>query len=414
MSTDTTPPGPSIIHPDEFARDYPHETWTWLRKNDPVHWWDRTEGVPFWALTTRADIVQVSKQPTRFTNNPRWGVRHKPDGDQADELEVTLINMDPPRHGLWRKLVSKRFTPAAIERFRPEVERIGEEIVDRLFRRDNAGDCDFVKEVAAPLPIAVIAWMLGWPRSDWEKLFDWTNRIVGAGDPEFRSEGKSAAETMREAQREIVAYLTDLVAEKRRNPRDDLITLLTQARVDGQPLETSEVLSWCFLIMLGGNETTRNATTGGIAAFADNPDQLARVRREPELVKPAVEEVLRWTSPVIHMARTAQEPSRLRDKDVAPGDTLVMFYPSANRDEEVFDEPFSFRVDRAPNPHLAFGVGEHFCLGAHLARLEMQVAFKHLLPRLAELELAGSPERLRANQVGGIKHLPIRYRLRSA
>ena len=226
--------------------------------------------------------------------------------------------------------------------------------------------------------------------------------------------GRDLSGVARGAENDAVDYLTELVEEKRRRPQDDLVTLLTQVEVEGRPLTASEVLSWCFLIMLGGNETTRNATTGGIAAFAENPAELARAQQNPELIKPAVEEVLRWTSPVVHMARTAQQRCELRDKTINPGDTLVMFYPSANRDEDVYQDPFSFRIDRQPNPHLAFGVGEHVCLGAHLARLEMQVAFKHLLPRLAELELAGPPDRLRANQVGGIKHLPIRYRLRAA
>jgi len=414
ITTAPTPPGPSIIDPDAFARGYPHETWTWLRKNDPVHWWDRTEGVPFWALTTQADVIAVSKRPERFTNRPRWGVRHKPESAEPEELEIALINMDPPRHRVWRRLLSSRFTPTAIERYRPEIERIGREIVDRLFARGESGGCDFVSEVAAPLPIVVIGWMLGWPRVDWDRLFDWTNRIVGAGDPEFRSEGKSGAETIREAQRELVAYLKALVEDKRKHPQDDLISLLTQVEVEARPLEQHEIPSWCFLIMLGGNETTRSATTGGIAALAENPAELARLQCEPHLLKPAVEEILRWTSPVVHMARTAQEKCQLRDKSIAAGDTLVMFYPSANRDEAVFPEPFVFRVDRQPNRHLAFGVGEHLCLGAHLARLEMQIAFRHLTPRIAELELVAAPERLRANQVGGIKYLAIRYRLRAA
>ncbi len=414
MTAPVIPYADSIIDPDDFARGYPHEAWTWMRENDPVHWWDRTRGLPFWAITKHADIVEISKQPDLFTNTPRFGMRHRPEDDDPDVLSVTLIDQDPPKHGIWRKLVNKRFTPNALKRFHPDIHRIGKEIVDALLERGESGECDFVEHVSAPLPIAVIAWMLGVPRSDWKLLFHWTNRTIGGGDPEYRDEGKSGRETALAAQREIVDYFSALLEDKRKSPQDDIISVLTQAEVDGEPLDQHELLRWCFLIVLAGNETTRNATTGGIAAFAENPGELRRLQRDPSLLKPAVEEVLRWTNPVVHMARTAQEEYPLRDKTIAAGDALVLFYPSANRDEEVFEDPFTFRIDRQPNRHLAFGIGEHFCLGAHLARLELQVAYQYLLPRLDTIELAGPPERLRNNQIGGIKHLPIRYKLRPA
>jgi cytochrome P450 len=403
----------NIIHPDDYVRGYPHEVWTYLRVHDPVHWWDRTGGVPFWAITKHADIVEISKQPEVFRSGVRFGVRHRPEHLDPDPLPLTLIDMDPPRHGVWRQLVSKRFTPNAIRRFHPDIHRIGKQIVDELLARGQTGEIDFVEHVSAPLPIAVIAWMLGVPEKDWRLLFDWTNRTIGAGDPEYRREGESPREAAEGAQRELATYFTDLIETKRRHPADDLVTVLATVQVDGRPLPLPELLSWCYLIVLAGNETTRNATTGGIAAFAEQMDQLRRFQADPGLLKPAVEEVLRWTSPVIHMARTATRAYELRDKKIARADTLVMFYPSANRDEEVFDDPFAFRIVRQPNRHLAFGIGEHFCLGAHLARLEIQVAYRYLLPRLDEIELLGPPERLRANQVGGIKHLRLRYRLKA-
>ena len=412
MAAPAIPFDDSIIHPEDFIRGYPHDVWTWLREHDPVHWWERTAGLPFWAITKHADIVEISRQPNRFISAPRIGVRHRPETEEPEVVSLTLITHDPPQHGIWRKFVSKRFTPNALKRFHPDIHRIGKEIVDALLERGSSGECDFVEHVSAPLPIAVIGWMLGVPRPDWDKLFDWTNRTVGAGDPEYRDADKGAVQTAAAAQRELVEYFTALIEEKRKNPEDDLITVLTQVEVDGEPLDLPELLRWCFLIVLAGNETTRNATTGGIAAFAEHPDELRRLQSDPGLLAPAVEEVLRWTSPLIHMARTATEEYALRDKTIAPGDTVVMYYPSANRDEDVFEEPFRFRIDRRPNRHLAFGIGEHFCLGAHLARLELQVAYQYLLPRLDEVELVGPPERLRANQIGGIKHLPIRYKLR--
>jgi cholest-4-en-3-one 26-monooxygenase len=403
----------NIIHPEDYAaHGYPHGVWTWLRKQDPVHWWDRTEGIPFWAITKHADIVTISQQPQRFPSGPRLTISHQP--EQPSEFPPTLIQLDPPKHGAYRQLVSKRFTPRGLRRVHADIERIGKEIVDSLMERGESGECDFVREVSAPLPIAVIAWLLGVPREDWNLLFDWTNRTVGAGDPEFRQEGKTPAETAREAMTELFAYFTELVEERRKRPADDLVTLFTQAEVDGKPLPPLDVLAWCLIIVVAGNETTRNATSGGMLAFIEHQTELRKLQRDPSLLPAAVEEVVRWVSPIIHFARTASEDYELRDKRIGAGDALALFYPSANRDEEVFEEPFAFRIDRSPNRHLAFGIGEHFCLGAHVARLELQVAYQHLLPRIEEVELAGSVERLQSSLVGGVKRLPIRYKLRPA
>jgi cytochrome P450 len=211
---------------------------------------------------------------------------------------------------------------------------------------------------------------------------------------------------------EIFTYFTKLVEEKKKNPADDLITVFTEARVDGEPLPFMDVLALCLIIVIAGNETTRNGTSGGMLAFIQHQDELRKLQRDVSLLPKAVEEVVRWTSPIIHFARTATADYELRGKRIRKGDALALFYPSANRDEAVFEDPFTFRIDRHPNRHLGFGVGEHFCLGAHVARLELQVAYKHLLPRIEEIELAGPVERLHSSLVGGVKHLPIRYRLR--
>jgi len=335
-----------------------------------------------------------------------------PDRPQANIFPKTLIAMDPPQHGIFRQMVSKRFTPNALRRLYLDVERIGRKIVDDLIEDDDGGECDFVERVAAPLPIAVIAWLLGVPESDWRLLFDWTNRTIGAGDPEYRQEGDSAADTARAAAAELFQYFAQLVDEKRRRPADDLVSLFTQLEYEGKPLPQQDVLAWCFLIVVAGNETTRNGTSGGMLAFIEHPEELRRLQRDPALLESAVEEVLRWTSPLVHFTRTATEDFELRGKTIREGDVVALFYPSANRDEEVFADPFAFRIDRQPNRHLAFGIGEHFCLGAHVARIELQIAYKHLLPRLDSVELAGPVERLRSNLVGGIKHLPIRYKLK--
>jgi len=318
--------------------------------------------------------------------------------------------MDPPEHHAYRSIVNRRFTPRALRGFEVQVDAIAGEIVDSIA---SDGEIDFVERVAARLPIWVIAEMLGIPRSDWKMLFDWTNRTVGAGDAEYQPPGASSVETMNDAGQEMFGYFAELAEDRRRRPRDDLASALTHARIDGAAVPTYELLSYFFLLVVAGNETTRNATSGGLLALIENPDQRARVQRDAALLDPLVEEILRWTSPVVHFCRTAAEDTELHGQNVRSGDTLCLFYPSANRDARVFEHPDAFDVGRRPNRHIAFGVGEHFCLGAHVARLELRVIFRQLLGRLESVELAGPPERLRSSVIGGIKHLPIRYQLRA-
>jgi cytochrome P450 len=404
----------NIIHPDDYARyGYPHHVWTRLRREDPVHWWDRTEGLPFWAITKRADIIEISGQPERFLNGPRLTISHLAEEPQTGEFPPTLIQMDNPRHAIYRKLINRRFKPKALARIHADIEQIGREIVESLLAEGASGECDFVQKISAPLPIAVIAWLLGVPKSDWNQLFEWTNRTIGSGDAEYQQAGKTPQETARSAMIELFTYFAKLIEEKKRKPGDDLITLFTQMEVDGEKLALMDQLAWCLIIVIAGNETTRNGTTGGMLAFIEHQQELRRLQRRPELLDSAVEEVVRWVTPIIHFARTATEDYELRGKRIRAGDALALFYPSANRDEEVFEDPFAFRIDRHPNRHVGFGSGEHFCLGSHLARLEIKVAYKHLLPRIEEIELAGPVQRLSSTLVGGVKHLPIRYKLRA-
>ena len=413
MASEAIPQEPiNIIHPDDYARHgYPHHLWTRMRREDPVFRWEKTEGIPFWAITKHADIVAISTHPEIFDSGTRLTIDHKPE-QNIEGFPKTLIEMDPPKHRIYRRTVNQMFKPRALAKMHHDIDQIGKEIVDNLVKDSDSGECDFVKEVAAPLPIAVIAWLLGLPREDWNLLFDWTNRTLGAGDPEFQQEGKTPQETAMAAMTELFTYFAKLVEEKKKKPTDDLITHFTQIQVDGEPLPPMDVLAWCLIIVLAGNETTRNGTSGGMLAFVEHQDELRRLQANPSLLPLAVEEVVRWTSPIIHFARTAREDFELRGKTIAKGDSVALFYPSANRDEEVFADPFEFRIDRQPNRHLGFGVGEHFCLGVHLARLELQVAYKYLLPRIEEIELAGPVERLTSSLVGGVKRLPIRYKLR--
>jgi cytochrome P450 len=377
-----------------------------------VFWYPRNEVQPFWAITRHADIVWISKQPERFLNAPNSIDIPAEAGAAEFELPPTVVSMDPPKHGVYRQLLSRRLTPRALRRLEGDIEQIGREIVDGLVEGGQEGECDFVERVAMPLPLAVIAWLLGIPREEWKLLTDWTNQLTGHADPEFQQAGEHAGQTRERARAEVFTYFEELVEARRRNPGDDLVSLLATARLDGKPLPRHELLAYCMLLVVGGNETTRNATTGGMLALIENPDQLALLQRNPGLLDSAVEEIVRWTTPIVHMGRTSADDVELHGQKIRAGDVLAMFYPSANRDEQVFDEPFRFRIDRSPNRHLGFGVGEHFCIGSHLARAELRVAFRHLIGRLEDAELAGPVERLRSLFVGGIKRLPIRYRLR--
>jgi cytochrome P450 len=248
----------------------------------------------------------------------------------------------------------------------------------------------------------------------WRTLFEWTNQIAGAADPEYQREGEGAVETSRRARVQLFEYFAAMAAERRARPRDDIVSAIANARIGSAPLPTMELLSYYFLLVVAGNETTRNAMTGGLLALIENPGELRKLAADPSRVDSAVEEIVRWTTPVIQFCRTPVRDVEIRGQKIRAGQSLCLFYPSANRDEEIFEAPFEFRVDRSPNRHLAFGVGEHFCLGANLARLELRVVFRQLVARLEHVELAGRVERLRSSFLGGIKRMPIRYRMKPA
>ncbi len=411
----------NIIHPDTYARHgYPHEVWTKLRAEEPVCWWDKTDGLPFWAITKHEDIIEISKQPEKFINGPRITISHEPEPPPSDDpmanFPPTLIQMDNPQHSIFRELIAKRFTPRYLKSVGHDVEVIGKEIVDNLLEKSEGGEgeCDFVAEVSAPLPIAVIGWLLGVPKEDWPMLFDWTNAIIGAGDPEYNVGDMDPVEQGRAKIVKLFTYYAKLIEEKEKNPDDALVSHINAMRVDGKPLELMDKLSWCLIITVAGNETTRNATSGGMLGLIEHQSQLRKCQQDMSLLPGCIEEMIRWATPIIHFAREATCDYELRGKTIKKGDALALFYPSANRDEEIFEDPFDFRIDRNPNRHLSFGIGEHFCVGSHLARMEMIVAYRHLIPRLQEVELAGPPERLWSSLVGGVKHLPIRYKVSAA
>jgi cholest-4-en-3-one 26-monooxygenase len=319
-----------------------------------------------------------------------------------------MINMDAPKHTKLRLIVNRGFTPRQVARIEESVRAQAKEIVDHVVTL--GGECDFVSEIAAALPLQIICDMMGIPRADNRRIFELTNTILGVGDPEY----VQSMEELMAAGMELFQYGLALAQDRLDNPRDDIATTLMQAEVEDEDglhrLTPGELGSFFLLLVVAGNETTRNAISGAALVFSEQPGKWEQLRACPELLPETVEEVLRWVSPITHFARVATEDCELRGQRIRAGDPVALYFASANRDEDVFDEPFAFRIDRSPNPHLAFGFGEHFCMGANLARVELEVMLRLLLARLDFFELSGRVERLRSTINGSIKHLPIRYR----
>jgi cholest-4-en-3-one 26-monooxygenase len=410
LPTDLDPDQLDVISPEKYEREgYPHAEWTWLRQHDPVHRFAPAGCEPFWAVTRHRDIVQIGKNPADWIIEPRLAVFLDVDMP-AERSTRHLLTMDPPDHGRFRNLTAKAFTPRAVQIWERKVAQITSRVLDRAGEKS---EIDFVADVSAPITIEVIALMLGVPEADWPLLFRWTNEIIAPSDPEFQR-GASTQDTFERARNELFAYFKQISDARRTSPTNDILSLVVNGRVDGQPLEPLELLSYYFLLVVAGNETTRNAMTGGIQCFLDHPDQWRALTSDPGLVDGAVEETVRWTTPVIQFARTATRDMTLRGKRIQAGESVCLFYASGNRDEEIFEDPFRFRIDRRPNDHVGFGRGEHVCLGAHLARLEIRAMYHALRERLVEMERTGPVSRVRSSFVGGVKRAPMRWRLREA
>jgi cytochrome P450 len=396
-------------------RGYPHPEWTRLRREDPLHWCEQEGYKPFWAVTKHADISLISKQPEKFRSAGRFILFPELAGggqqlEEAPPLRM-LVNMDPPEHRDYRRLVSAFFTPRAVKRMEARLDEITTEIFDELAAR---GPCeiDFVTEIAARQPLRMITEMLGIPREREDFVLRITNENFGIEDPDFQREGDTR-ESRLGFLTEAWQYLNEMLEDRRKQPREDLTTLLALARLPSdQPVPAFEMFSLWFLVMVAGHDTTRNGISGGMLALFQNPAELEKLRRDPGLVETAAEEIVRWSTPVNHFSRTAVADYELRGKTIRAGDSVALFYASANRDEEVFEDPFVFRIDRDPNPHLGFGVGEHFCLGSHLARMDLRVFFRQLAQRVESIELAGPVSLVHASFVGGPKRMPVKIKVR--
>jgi cholest-4-en-3-one 26-monooxygenase len=314
-----------------------------------------------------------------------------------------MLTTDPPEHTRYRKLVNHGFTPRMINRMEEHIRDLTDELLDKALAKKQV---DFVVEVAAELPLLVIAELIGVPVEDRHKIFQWSNRMIGSEDPEYQV----AEEEVFQAQVEMFMYASELAAERKANPRDDIMTTLLNAEIDGDSLSDMDFNLFFLLLSVAGNETTRNAISHGMNAFLENPDQYQLLVEDPSLIDSATEEIVRWASPVMYFRRNCMADSEIRGQEIKAGDKLTIWYTSANRDEEVFDDPFRFDIRRDPNPHIGFGGGgPHFCLGANLARMEIRMLFEELAKRVPRITAVGEPDRLRSNFIAGIKHLPVEF-----
>jgi len=365
------------------------------------------QGPGYWSLTRHADVLHVSRTPELFSS-ANGGVNIIDQPADFSEFFGSMIVMDDPRHARLRRIVSRGFTPAMLRKVEASVETAATKILDDVVDR---GSCDFVTDIAAALPLKIICDMMGIPESDYRMVFDRTNLILGAGDPEYVPDPLSVIPALLQAGADLSNLMQDLARFRRETPTDDLTSALIHAEVDGERLTDAEIGSFFVLLVAAGNETTRNAISHGMKALCDYPDQRRLWVSDFDRYSPtAVEEIVRWATPVIHFRRTVTRDTEISGQTLREGEKVVMWHNSANRDAAVFEDPFAFRVDRSPNEHTGFGgPGPHFCMGAHLARREITVMFRHLFRRLPDLQVTAPPDRLLSFFIHGIKRLPCAF-----
>lgn len=402
-----------LADPGNFLDDAtPWRMFDELRRTAPVHWNPESDGGSgFWSLTRHADVVAADRDQERFTSEKFVNLEEVDERQAA--IRRSLLETDGPRHAALRRVLQRAFTPRAVAGYATFLRGLTARTLDRALAR---GTFDFVAEIAADFPINVLARMLDVPDGDTGRLIDWGNRIIANTDPDYADVLLHSEESERyrdlpfrsPASLEVFEYGRELAAKRRGGAGTDLVSrLVNQTPIDGVPLSDRDFDNYFLLLVVAGNETTRHAITHAMRALIEHPEQAARLRDEPELMPVAVEEFLRWASPVYHFRRTATRDTEIGGTAIREGDKVVLWFASANRDEEVFADPYRFDVTRAPNDHIAFGKGAHFCLGSALARLEMRIMFEELLPRLADVRLAGGIRRVRSNFVNGIKEMPV-------
>jgi cytochrome P450 len=409
--------GRDLIAPRSYAeRGIPHDQWTELRRLDHLHYCEPRGFDSFYPVVRHRDICEVSKQPERFWS--RFGIVLESEQQKViledpsglGSLRV-IIGMDPPEHRDYRKVAAPWFTPRAVGRVDPVAQESARSLVDRLVAQASGGvgECEFANEIAAAHPLRILSTILGVPREEEPRILTLTNQLFAADDPDLQREGEDRFTAAKALAVDFFQMFNEIIEDRRANPRDDL-----NGRVKGEPMGVLETLGNFLITFSAGHDTTKNALAGGLHALAEHPEEFEKLKHDPELVPSAVEEIVRWTTPVNYMKRVVGRDLEFLGQKLRKGDNLVLFYASANRDEAVFEDPFTFRVDRKPNPHLGFGIGEHFCLGAHLARRSQRALLGELVRRLDAIELAGEPERIQSSFVVGLKKLPLRYRVSEA
>jgi cytochrome P450 len=410
-----------LIRPRNYGtRGVPHDTWTLLRKESPVHRCEfGGEFEDFWAITKHADIIDVSSKPHLFSNREGPMILSRAQKIQVERRAsgpmgrmLTIIEMDPPEHRDFRNVARGFFTPRAIRRLDEIVKESASALIDSL---GDEGECDFVEKIAQRHPLRVLATVLGIDRDDEERVLELTQQLFAADDPDLQRKGEDRDKAQMELGLEFYQMFDRIAQDRRARPRDDLATMLATARMaNGEPMGPVETFGYYLIVFTAGHDTTRNALSAGLAAMIENPGQLELLKRRPELAKSATEEVVRWASPVNYMKRQVLEDVEIRGRQIRAGDYLGLFYASANRDEDVFEQPFRFDLTRHPNRHLGFGTGEHFCLGAHLARASIRALLEEMGGRIESLEYAGETSQIHASFVVGLKTLPVRYRIKRA
>ena len=396
-------PAINLIDPEYFAaHGHPWDQYEWLRASSPVFWHDEPDGPGFWAITKYDDIRAISRTPKIFSSYETGVMLPDPDPMGLYAQRLMMLNMDPPQHDRFKLLVSRGFTPKNAPLLRPRIEELAREILDAAMQK---GSCDFVSEIAGRLPSGLIAELMGMPREDGERLYNLTEIMHTNDDAVAPPEVKMAAIG------EMLMYGQSVADKKRRDPGDDLATILVNAEVDGDRL-TDEEFQWFFLLLVNaGGDTTRNLLAAGLQLLFDHPDQRAKLMSNVDgHLATAIEEMLRFSSPVSHFKRTVMEDTTIRGQAIKAGERVVMFYGSANRDEDVFVNPNTFDITRDPNPHVAFGAGgPHLCLGMHVARVELAVMFKELLTRMPNVEANGDFARMHSSFIAGIHSMPVKY-----
>ena len=400
-------PDIDLINPDTYQRTGPpYDQFAWLREHSPV-FWHADGGEPgwpgFWAVTRHQDIGHVSRHPEIFSSARRLSLFGEIPEDHVAMQRLMMLHMDPPQHTRQRAFVNRGFTPRMIGQLEEHIAGICHALLDDVLAR---GEADFVTDIAAPLPLWVICELVGAPVADRGRIFELSNLLIGATDPEFQVEPQA----QQNAAAEVYAYGAALAEQRRAQPADDIVTQLLQPDENGEALTSDEFDLFFLLLTVAGNETTRNAAAGGMLALFEHPEQWRRLIDDPALIPTAAEEVVRWVSPVNLFRRTAIRGTGLGGQAITEGDKVVLFYASANRDADVFTAADEFDVGREPNPHVGFGGGgPHFCLGRHLAALELRVLLRALTERMPDIRLDGEPSRLRSNFINGIKHMPVRF-----